>query len=77
MWHMGNIQTAIAVPNPNEWTDTATAVKLTGLSRSTLYAMCEDGRLPFYRIGALRVFWRDDVVKLAQAIKLVRGGEPR
>lgn len=70
---MNNTQMALRMPNPEDWTDTATAVKMTGLSRTGLYGMVKDGRIRSFRIGALRVFWRDDVKELAQAIKLTRG----
>lgn len=70
---MNNAQMALRIPNPEDWTDTANAVKMTGISRQGLYLMVKDGRLRSFRIGALRVFWRDDVTALAHAIKLTRG----
>lgn len=75
---MANTQIALRIPNPEEWVDQATAVKITGLSRSTIHQMAGENppRLRPYWIGAHRVYWRDDVVALAHAIKLVRG-EPR
>lgn len=67
----------LRIANPEDFTDQAQAVKITGLSRTTLHQMVADGRLQAHRIGSHRVYWRDDVVALAQAIKLVRGGEER
>lgn len=73
---MKNVQLAIRVPNPEDFTDVAQAVKITGLSRSAIYAMVRDGRLKQHRIGAHPVFWRDDVTAIAEALKLLRrGGE--
>jgi excisionase family DNA binding protein len=69
---MKDTQLALRMPNPEDWTDATTAVKLTGLSRSTIYEMVNDGRLTAYRIGAHRLFWVDDVKKLADAVKVVR-----
>lgn len=66
---------ALRMPNPQDWTDTATAVKITGLSRNGLYGMVKDGRLRSFRIGAMRAFWIDDVTELAQALKRVRGDD--
>lgn len=75
---MGNIQTALRMPNPQDFVDQATAVKITGLSRQTIHQMAGENppRLRPYMIGSHRVYWRDDVVALARALKLVRG-EPR
>lgn len=72
---MKNTQLALRMPNPEDWTDTATAVKMTGLSRSGLYGMVTDGRLRSFRIGAIRAFWVDDVRQLADALKRVRGDD--
>lgn len=72
---MKNVQLAIRVPNPEDFTDVAQAVKITGLSRGGIYGMVRDGRLTGHRIGAHLVFWRDDILALAQAIKVLRGGD--
>lgn len=74
---MKNIQTALRIPNPEDFTDQATAVKITGLSRSTLNQMVTDGRLKAYLIGSHRVYWVEDIVAIANALKLIRGGENR
>lgn len=66
------IQTVLSVPNPHEWADITEAVKITGLSRQGIYGFVADGRLKDYRIGRHRVFWRADVVALAEAVKLTR-----
>lgn len=72
---MKNVQMALRAPNPEDFVDQAGAVKLTGLSRTALHRMAADGRLKPYRIGSHRVYWRDDVLALAQARKLLRGDE--
>lgn len=77
---MKTIQTALRLPNPEDWCDQATAVKITGLSRGGLRNMTieQPPRLRSYLIGAHRVYWLDDVKELAAALKLIRrGGEPR
>jgi excisionase family DNA binding protein len=73
---MGTMKTAVQLaadlPNPDSWCDITDAVKLTGLSRQGIYGFVADGRLKDYRIGRHRVFWRADVVALADAVKLTR-----
>lgn len=79
---MKDIQMALDIPpdpavEAARWCDTTQAVKITGLSRSALYEMRRDGRLKDYRIGNLPVFWRADMLKLAEALKLIRTGAAR
>lgn len=64
----------LRLPNPQDWCDTAQAVQITGLSRTTLHQMVGDGRLIRHRIGSLPVYWRDQIVEIADAIKLIRRG---
>jgi excisionase family DNA binding protein len=70
---MKNSQMALRIPNPEDFVDVSQAVKITGLSRSTIYQMVREGRLKGHTIGAHTVFWRDDVAELARAVQLVRG----
>lgn len=65
----------IRFPNPEDWCDQATAVKITGLSRATIHQMAGENppRLRAYLIGAHRCYWVDEVRELARAVKLVRG----
>lgn len=78
---MNHIQTAMRFPNPEDWCDQATAVKITGLSRGGLRNMTMEQptpRLRSFMIGAHRLYWLDDVRKLADALKLIRrGGDAR
>jgi excisionase family DNA binding protein len=49
------------------------AVKLTGLSRATIYNMFADGRLPSLKIGKRRLVERAALDQLFAASRILRG----
>ncbi len=52
------------------------AVRLTGLSRATIYNMFADGRLPSLKIGKRRLVERAALDQLFAASRILRGKVP-
>jgi excisionase family DNA binding protein len=69
---MTNNVMTLPIPNPEQWTGVTGAAELTGINRSTVYAMISDGRLRSYRIAGRRLLWVPEVQIVADALRITR-----
>ena len=67
------MQQTLDLPNPQQWCDAKQAAALIGISRTGLYRLVERGTLGGYKIGAVRVYWRAELLQLKNARDVVKG----
>ena len=60
-------QTALPVPNPDDWLSIKAVLRALGISRSTLYAWQSEGIIRTYTVAGRPAFWRAEVDEIRQA----------
>lgn len=67
----GGMIQQLPLPNPGDWMDHDQAAAFLGVTRRTIDRMIIKGSLTCYRIGTQRLFWCDELTRVAAARKVL------
>ncbi len=67
------MQQTLDLPNPEAWCDSKQAAAILGIGRSALYNLLDRGVVHDYKIGTVRLFWRNEIADLKSARDRVKG----
>ena len=66
------MQPTLGLPNPEDWVDVPQAAEMIGVAKSTIFDLINKGKINGYKIGGVRVLWRADVKRFADAYRITR-----